>query len=146
MVSKKRHCVQSIKKYYTWVCKQHENEGKSKCKAKPIQEEALKKAFVTSLNNLIGNKEALLEKLKTAIGDTLKESIDGRLAEIDKKIQAEQTSIVDSLRDRQSGKITEEEYIKISRQAMYNVDNLRQSCLRNKSLFQRKAAKLWRFT
>ncbi len=112
------------KKYYTWVCKQHENEGKNKCKAKPIQEEALKKAFVTSLNNLIGNKEALLEKLKTAIGDTLKESIDGRLAEIDRKIQAEQTSIVDSLRDRQSGKITEEEYIKISRQAMYNVDNL----------------------
>ncbi len=32
--------------------------------------------------------------------------------------------LVDSLRDRQLGKITEEEYIKISRQGMYNVDNL----------------------
>jgi DNA invertase Pin-like site-specific DNA recombinase len=112
------------KKYYTWVCKQHENEGKSKCKAKPIQEEALKKAFVTSLNNLIGNKEALLEKLKNAISDTLKENADGRLAQLDRKIKAEQEAIVDSLRDRQMGKITEEEYIKISRQGMYNVDNL----------------------
>lgn len=112
------------KKYYTWVCKQHENEGKSKCKAKPIQEEALKKAFVTSLNSLIGNKEALLDKLKNAISDTLKENADGRLAELDRKIKAEQEAIVDSLRDRQIGKITEEEYIKISRQGMYNVDNL----------------------
>jgi len=112
------------KKYYTWVCKQHENEGKSKCKAKPIQEEALKKAFVTSLNNLIGNKEALLEKLKNAVSDTVKENADGRLAQLDRKIKAEQEAIVESLRDRQIGKITEEEYIKISRQGMYNVDNL----------------------
>lgn len=112
------------KKYPTWVCKVHENQGNHKCKAKPIKEDALERAFVNSINNLVDNKEEILARLKAVICDTLTDKSDTRLAEIEEKIQAKQESIVKYLNDRQTGKITEEEYIKLSRQNMSSIDIL----------------------
>ncbi len=112
------------KKYPTWVCKVHENQGNHKCKAKPIKEDALERAFVNSINNLVTNKEEVLTRLKDVICDTLTDESDTRLAEIEDKIQAKQESIVTCLNDRQTGKITEEEYIKLSRQNMSSIDTL----------------------
>jgi hypothetical protein len=112
------------KKYPTWVCKVHENQGNHKCKAKPIKEDALERAFVNSINNLVDNKEEILARLKAVICDTLTDKSDTRLAEIEEKIQAKQESIVKYLNDRQTGKITEKEYIKLSRQNMSSIDIL----------------------
>lgn len=41
------------KKYYIWACKKHENIGAEYCKAKPIKEDAIEKAFVRAVNSLI---------------------------------------------------------------------------------------------
>lgn len=112
------------KKYHTWVCKVHENEGNHKCKAKPIKEKALEQAFVNSINSLIESKEELIVSLKETISDTLNESTNSRIEEIGDKIKQEQDKIMTSLQKRQSGEIDEAEYIKISRQAMKEIDSL----------------------
>ena len=56
-----------------WQCnKKYEVKGKVKCKNKHIDEEVLYKAFVSSFNALVENKEQFIEKWKAKGGDELK--------------------------------------------------------------------------
>lgn len=55
-----------------WQCnRKYEIKGKVKCKNKHIDEEVLYKAFVSSFNALVENKEEFIEKWKTEDGDEL---------------------------------------------------------------------------
>jgi uncharacterized protein YdeI (YjbR/CyaY-like superfamily) len=55
-----------------WQCnKKYEVKGKVKCKNKHIDEEVLYKAFVSSFNALVENKEHFIEKWKAEDGDEL---------------------------------------------------------------------------
>ena len=62
-----------------WVCTTHQG-NKTLCDVKPIKESTLEKAFVSTLNNLISNKEMLSEMLGAKIEEVLAgKSVDPRL-------------------------------------------------------------------
>ena len=56
-----------------WQCnRKYEKKGQVRCKNKHIDEEVLYKAFVSSFNALVGNKEEFIEKWKSEDGDELR--------------------------------------------------------------------------
>ena len=114
----------AYKKYYIWVCKRHENIGKSSCPAKPISEEALEKAFVRALNGLMDNREEILAELQNAVSAQVSDSCESDVAAIDAEIQKAQNQIVELLISKNSGQITDEEFNKQSQKLKFHIDEL----------------------
>lgn len=127
------------KKYYTWVCKRHENTGKDNCPAKPIKEKAIEDAFLRAVNGLITNGEQVLEKLRLATVGAMSDSCESQTAILDEQIQNKQESIARLLKDKQEGRISQEEYNTQSRKLMFAIDELnlkRQETLTEQSKMQ----------
>lgn len=112
------------KKYYIWACKKHENIGAEYCKAKPIKEEAIEKAFVRAMNGLIESRALILDRLQMAITGELSDSCAAQIADVDRKIQKNQDKIVNLLKDKQEGILTQQKYETESRKYMYEIDKL----------------------
>ena len=56
-----------------WQCnRKYEKKGEVSCKNKHLDEEILYKAFVSSFNALVENKEHFIEKWKVEDGDELR--------------------------------------------------------------------------
>jgi hypothetical protein len=53
-----------------WVCKTHQAD-KEKCSIKPIREYELQDAFVRALNNLVGDKDAVIAQIMQAAESTV---------------------------------------------------------------------------
>lgn len=114
----------AYKKYYIWVCKRHENTGKENCRAKPISEAALERAFIRALNGLIGNREATLAELQSAVVTQMSDSCESEVAEVDTEIQNTQNRIVDLLMEKNSGSLTEKEYERQTQLLKFRIDEL----------------------
>lgn len=112
------------KKYYIWVCKRHENTGAEYCKSRPIKEEALEKAFVRALNELIGDKEQILEKLQSAIVSEITDSCATAINEVSAEIEKLQEQMMELLTIRNNGEITDKEYEHQSQQVGMKIDQL----------------------
>jgi Recombinase. len=59
-------------KKHVWICINHQQNGDSACDQKSVKEKDLEKAFVRTMNWVIGDKEAFLEKLMQDIYQGLK--------------------------------------------------------------------------
>ena len=112
------------KKYYIWVCKRHENNGAEYCKSRPIKEEALEKAFVRALNELIGDKERILEKLQSATMSEITDSCATAINEVNAEIEKLQEQMMELLMKRNNGEITDKEYEQQSQQVGMKIDQL----------------------
>lgn len=112
------------KKYYTWACKKHENIGADNCAAKPIKEKAIEDAFLHALNGLIEDREEILRELKTAVTGEITDACTEQIAEIDERIQKEQELLVNLLKEKQEGRITQSEYDSRIRKPMFEIDEL----------------------
>ena len=112
------------KKYYIWVCKRHENTGAEYCKSRPIKEEALEKAFVRALNELIGDKERILEKLQSATVSEITDSCATAINEVNAEIEKLQEQMMELLMKRNNGEITDKEYEQQSQQVGMKIDQL----------------------
>lgn len=112
------------KKYYIWVCKRHENNGAEYCKSRPIKEEALEKAFVRALNELIGDKEQILEKLQSATVSEITDSCATAINEVNAEIEKLQEQMMELLTKRNNGDITDKEYEQQSQQVGMKIDQL----------------------
>ena len=112
------------KKYYIWVCKRHENTGAEYCKSRPIKEEALEKAFVRALNELIGDKEQILEKLQSATVSEITDSCATAINEVNAEIEKLQEQMMELLTKRNNGEITDKEYEQQSQQVGIKIDQL----------------------
>lgn len=112
------------KKYYIWVCKRHENNGAEYCKSRPIKEEALEKAFVRALNELIGDKEQILEKLQSATVSEITDSCATAINEVNAEIEKLQEQMMELLMKRNNGEITDKEYEQQSQQVGMKIDQL----------------------
>lgn len=112
------------KKYYIWVCKRHENNGAEYCKSRPIKEETLEKAFVRALNELIGDKERILEKLQSATVSEITDSCATAINEANAEIEKLQEQMMELLMKRNNGEITDKEYEQQSQQVGIKIDQL----------------------
>lgn len=111
-------------KYYIWVCKRHENNGAEYCKSRPIKEEALEEAFVRALNELIGDKERILEKLQSATVSEITDSCATAINEVNAEIEKLQEQMMELLMKRNNGEITDKEYEQQSQQVGMKIDQL----------------------
>lgn len=109
---------------FFWVCKRHENTGAEYCKSRPIKEEALEKAFVRALNELIGDKEQILEKLQSAIVSEITDSCATAINEVSAEIEKLQEQMMELLTIRNNGEITDKEYEHQSQQVGMKIDQL----------------------
>ena len=112
------------KKYYIWVCKKHENTGAEFYKSRPIKEEALEKAFVRALNELIGDREQILAQLQSATVSEITDSCAMAISEVDKDIEKLQDEMMELLTKRNSGELTDKEYEQQSQQVEMKIDQL----------------------
>lgn len=127
------------KKYYTWVCKRHENIGAEYCHAKPIKEKAIENAFLRAVNALITNGEQVLHNLQLVTVSEISDTCGNQTAIIDERIQNKQESVMRLLKDKQEGRISQEEYNTQSRKLMREIDELnlkRQEMLTEQSKMQ----------
>jgi len=127
------------KKYYIWVCKRHENMGKSSCPAKPIKEKTLEDAFVRALNKLIQNKDEILEELKAAAVREIADDCKSVTEETENEITRHQEEIAELISKKLQGEITEQEYDKECIRHKNEIDGLefkRQAALTEQSKMQ----------
>ena len=106
------------------MCKRHENNGAEYCKSRPIKEEALEKAFVRALNELIGDKERILEKLQSATVSEITDSCATAINEVNAEIEKLQEQMMELLTKRNNGEITDKEYEQQSQQVGMKIDQL----------------------
>ena len=112
------------RKYYIWVCKRHENNGAEYCKSRPIKEETLEKAFVRALNELIGDKERILENLQSATVSEITDSCATAMNEVNVEIEKLQEQMMELLMKRNNGEVTDKEYEQQSQQVGIKIDQL----------------------
>ncbi len=112
------------KTYYIWVCKRHENTGKSNCSAKPLKEEAIKQAFVRAVNGLLKDRDKILDRLTNAIVGEITDDCDNDTKDIDESIQMAQEQIVQVLRQYQHGNMESVEYERATKELKMEIDAL----------------------
>lgn len=77
-----------------WVCINHK-KNKDKCSQLPVKEEMLEKAFVEVLNEIVDNKEQILETLANNIYQVIKDrNPEDSIANIDKEINRKQSELM----------------------------------------------------
>lgn len=94
------------------------------CKSRPIKEEALEKAFVRALNELIGDKERILEKLQSATVSEITDTCATAINEVNAEIEKLQEQMMELLMKRNNGEITDKEYEQQSQQVGMKIDQL----------------------
>lgn len=110
------------KKYYIWVCKRKENTGNKNCPSRPIHEEALKRAFVRALNEIIMNGEEILETVKESVISTISEPHEKWIAEIQAVIDGHQRELAELLKLRQNDGLDDKEYERQSAAILHRID------------------------
>ena len=106
----RRH-AQTIKRVYTrtWVCPTHKLKGYDYCKQKYVTEEAVERAFVKALKELIGDIGDIKKILKGNIIESLDDSIPERLERIQIETEDLQTKMIELTRAKRAGVIDYEE-------------------------------------
>ena len=130
----------------TWVCKQH-IKNKDLCPALPIKERDLEKVFVKMLNEIICNKNEILDEVGKSVNEALAESgecidRDDELRELDGQIETLQTKMLELNKKRTRREIDPEQYNAKSREIMAKLDSLFAS--RDEILAKRNQATLSR--
>ncbi len=120
----RRH-AQTIKRVYTrtWVCPTHKLKGYDYCKQKYVTEEAVERAFVKALKELIGDIGDIKKILKGNIIESLDDSIPERLERIQIETEDLQTKMIELTRAKRSGII---DYDECNRKGMELAEKIRE--------------------
>lgn len=120
----RRH-AQTIKRVYTrtWVCPTHKLKGYDYCKQKYVTEEAVERAFVKALKELIGDIGDIKKILKGNIIESLDDSIPERLERIQIETEDLQTKMIELTRAKRSGVI---DYDECNRKGMELAEKIRE--------------------
>ena len=120
----RRH-AQTIKSVYTrtWVCPTHKLKGYDYCKQKYVTEEAVERAFVKALKELIGDIGDIKKILKGNIIESLDDSIPERLERIQIETEDLQTKMIELTRAKRSGVI---DYDECNRKGMELAEKIRE--------------------
>jgi DNA invertase Pin-like site-specific DNA recombinase len=120
----RRH-AQTIKRVYTrtWVCPTHKLKGYDYCKQKYVTEEAVERAFVKALKELIGDIGDIKKILKGNIIESLDDSIPERLERVQIETEDLQTKMIELTRAKRSGII---DYDECNRKGMELAEKIRE--------------------
>lgn len=120
----RRH-AQTIKRVYTrtWVCPTHKLKGYDYCKQKYVTEEAVERAFVKALKELIGDIGDIKKILRGNIIESLDDSIPERLERIQIETEDLQTKMIELTRAKRSGVI---DYDECNRKGMELAEKIRE--------------------
>ena len=120
----RRH-AQTIKRVYTrtWVCPTHKLKGYDYCKQKYVTEEAVERAFVKALKELIGDIGDIKKILKGNIIESLDDSIPERLERIQIETEDLQKKMIELTRAKRSGVI---DYDECNRKGMELAEKIRE--------------------
>lgn len=120
----RRH-AQTIKRVYTrtWVCPTHKLKGYDYCKQKYVTEEAVERAFVKALKELIGDIGDIKKILKGNIIESLDDSIPERLERVQIETEDLQTKMIELTRAKRSGVI---DYDECNRKGMELAEKIRE--------------------
>lgn len=107
----RRH-AQFIRGEYTptWVCATHKLKGSAACSQTYLREEEIERAFLEMIKSLVDDfqavKTALRENIITSLDDTVAEDLDAILADIEQS----QEEMLELVREKRAGNVTNEEY------------------------------------
>jgi DNA invertase Pin-like site-specific DNA recombinase len=120
----RRH-AQTIKRVYTrtWVCPTHKLKGYDYCKQKYVTEEAVERAFVKALKELIGDIGDIKKILRGNIIESLDDSIPERLERVQIETEDLQTKMIELTRAKRSGVI---DYDECNRKGMELAEKIRE--------------------
>lgn len=107
----RRHAQYIQGKYTpTWVCATHKLKGNNVCSQTYIKESDLERAFVKTLQSLVGEFQTVRTTLKTNIVSSIDSSVAEELDAILGAIEQKQSEMLELLRAKRSGSISDAEY------------------------------------
>jgi uncharacterized lipoprotein YmbA len=111
-----------------WTCKNHITRGEVRCAQLPIKEQYLEDLFINTLNELLSNKQTVLDELEVIITESIAETggvTDGnQVIAIDAEIERLQAEVMELNRKRTKREITQDGYKTQSEKAMSRLDGL----------------------
>ena len=100
---------QNGKKVACWCCSKHFDKS-TDCPQKGISEEAIQRAFVKCLNDLIGNYHDIKSVLEMSIGSVVLDYPTDKVNQLDQKIDACQTQILEIHKKKTKGLLDDNDY------------------------------------
>lgn len=108
-------------KIAAWTCSSHQSSSCS-CPQKGISEEAIEKAFLKALSDLLGN----LDEVRAAVDSSIREAISGKPSEASERIEMEvirlQEEMLDLHKRKTSGSIGPKEYAALGQSLASEID------------------------
>ena len=95
---------------HTWVCPTHKIKGGTACSQTYLKEEEIEGAFLEMLKALVGDFKEISDTLKENIVSSLDDSIAEDINETLLQIEVRQTEMLELLREKRAGRISDQEY------------------------------------
>lgn len=108
-----------------WRCCTRVEQGPGKCDADTIPEETLQNAVVRAINQVLGNRDAMMQTLQKNIESVIAQDENTMIADIDARLKTLQAELVKQVNDKQNYNETAEE--------IYRLRELRQDVLADKA-------------